>query len=430
MEASLLGFAVLLVLCFLGVPLAFATLLVGVVGFAIFRGLDPALAMASQQIAEVTTNYTLSVVPLFVLMGSLINRARISGDLFEFSQALMGRFRGGLAMATVLSCAGFSAVSGSSLATAATMTRVAMPELRKFGYNDRLSTGALASGGTLGIMIPPSVPMVIFGLVSQTDIAKLFIAGILPGVLLVILLLGVIHITVRKNPELGPASGAASFDDILKGFMNTWPVMVLFGLVLGGIYLGVFTPTEAGAVGAGGAFVFAVSRGALRSVPDILETFGEAVLTTAKIFAIAFSAIIFSNFVNLSGMPFDLMRWVVQMELSPILLVLTIALICIALGTVFEAIGILVLIIPVFLPALSAAGVDLIWFGVIAILVIEIGLITPPIGMNVFTVKSVQSDVPLLDIFRGVTPFLIASFVAFFLILAVPQIATFLPSLM
>jgi tripartite ATP-independent transporter DctM subunit len=272
--------------------------------------------------------------------------------------------------------------------------------------------------------------MVIFGLISQADIGKLFIAGILPGILMVILLLGAIHLTVRINPALGPSGGASTAADILHAFFCIWPVLVLFLLVLGGIYLGVFTPTEAGAVGAGGACVFALSRGPFRSFSDILETFGEAVYTSARIFSIAFAALIFSNFVNLSGMPFDLVRWVTQMELSPILLVLVIALICMALGTVFEAIGILVLIIPVFLPALSASGVDLIWFGIVAILVIEIGLITPPIGMNVFTVKSMQPDIPLMTIFRGVTPFLLADLVAFVLILIFPFIATFLPSMM
>ncbi|MFV0244706.1 MAG: TRAP transporter large permease [Qingshengfaniella sp.] len=430
MEQALIGFAALLLLSFIGIPLAFATLLVGLAGFALLRGLDPALSMASQQIVEITTSYNLSVIPLFVLMGSLINRARISGDLFEFSQALMGRFRGGLAMATILSCAGFSAVSGSSLATSATMTKVAMPHLRRFGYDDRLSTGALASGGTLGIMIPPSVPMVIFGLISQADIGKLFIAGILPGSLMVVLLLSAIHLTVRINPALGPSGGPASVVQILRGFLRCWPIMVLFLLVLGGIYLGIFTPTEAGAVGAGGACVFALSRGALRTIPDILETFGEALYTSARIFSIAFAALVFSNFVNLSGMPFDLVRWVMRMDLSPILLVLMIAVICMVMGTVFEAIGILVLIIPVFLPALGAAGVDLIWFGIVAILVIEIGLITPPIGMNVFTVKSMQPDVPLTSIFAGVTPFLLANLMALVFILTIPAIATWLPSMM
>lgn len=430
MEQALIGFAILLLLSFIGVPLAFATMLVGIAGFAILRGLDPALSMASQQIVEITTSYNLSVIPLFVLMGSLINRARISGDLFEFSQALMGRFRGGLAMATILSCAGFSAVSGSSLATSATMTKVALPHLRRFGYNDRLSSGALASGGTLGIMIPPSVPMVIFGLISQADIGKLFVAGILPGILMVLLLLGAIHVAVRINPSLGPSGETSTAKDVLNGLLRTWPVMALFTLVLGGIYLGVFTPTEAGAVGAGGACIFALSRGALRSFSDILETFGEAVYTSARIFSIAFAALIFSNFVNLSGMPFDLVMWINQMELSPVLLVLMIALICMLMGTVFEALGILVLIIPVFLPALSAAGVDLIWFGIVAILVIEIGLITPPIGMNVFTVKSMQPDIPLMTIFQGVTPFLLAYLVAFGVIMIFPSIATYLPSMM
>ena len=430
MELALLGFAALLVISFIGVPLAFATLVVGVAGFTYLRGFEPALAMASQQIIEITTNYGLSVIPLFVLMGSLINRAEISDDLYDFSNAMMGQFKGGLAMATILACAGFSAVCGSSLATAATMSKVAMPHMRRYRYSDTLSTGSLAAGGTLGIMIPPSVPMAIYGIVAEEDIGALFIAGILPGVLLVPLYLVSVYITVSVRPADGPAGARTDWSTTLALLGRTWPVLALFILVLGGIYLGVFTPTEAGAVGAFGGLIFAIVRGRLKTWADIVLTFGEAVRTTAMIFAIGFCALVFSNFVNLSGMPFDLVRWVVQMELSPIYLVLIISLICVALGTVFEAIGILLLIIPVFLPALMAAGVDLIWFGVIVIIVIEMGLITPPIGMNVFTVKSVVTDVPLMRIFVGVTPFIAADLVALFLIMLIPGIATLLPNLM
>lgn len=431
MAAALTGFAVVLVLSLLGMPLALSTLFVGIVGFSLFRGIDASIAVAGQWIMEMSMNYGLSVIPLFILMGTFIHRARISDELYDASYAWLGRRKGGLAMSTVLACAGFAAVCGSSLATAATMSKVAMPPMRKFGYHDALSTGTLAAGGTLGIMIPPSVPMAIYGIIVSEDIGKLFIAGILPGLLLVCLFMLVIGILVRARPDLGPRGEPLSLAEKILRSRSTWPIIALFAIVLGGIYTGVFTPTESAAVGAFGAYLFAFLRGRLRSFPELLNAFAETIRTTSMIFAIVFCGIMLAQFVNVTGMPFQLVELVgIEQGIGPVGLVLGICLICVIMGMIFESLGILLLVVPVFLPSLQALGVDLIWFGIIIILVVELGLITPPIGMNVFTVKSVVSDVKLAQIFAGVTPFIFAMIVALALLILFPDIATWLPNLM
>ncbi len=430
MVISLVGFAVILGLSFLGIPLAYATLAVGFFGFAYLRGFDAAIIASGQEIFEFSANFGLSVVPLFILMGTLIQKANISDELYEAGYAWVGKLRGGLAMATVLSCAGFSAVSGSSLATAATMAKVAMPPMRRYKYHDSLSTGTLAAGGTLGIMIPPSVPMIIYGIVTETNIGALFIAGILPGFLLTVSYLAAIYFRVLLNPKLGPPGDDVPMSQKLRTLPRTWPIMVLFSLVLGGIYLGVFTPTEAGAVGSVGGFLFALSRGRMWSIKDNIEVFTDAFVTTAKIFTIGFAALTFGQFMNFAGLSAALVQFTDALNLGHIGLPVMICLICVLLGMVFESIGILLIIIPVFLPSLEVAGIDMIWFGIVVIIVVELGLITPPIGINVFTVKSVIPDVDLGKIYAGVVPFVIADLVVLVLIFLIPGIAILLPSLM
>jgi|AP12_2_1047962.scaffolds.fasta_scaffold12269_2 tripartite ATP-independent transporter DctM subunit len=426
MTIALIGFAGLLFLCFLGFPLGFSTLIAGVVGFAYMRNWDwhASVTMMSQQIVETGANYGLSVIPLFLLMGVFIHRANISEDLFEASNALLGRFRGGLAQATVLACAGFSAVSGSSLATAATMTKVAMPHMRRYKYDDSLSSGVIAAGGTLGIMIPPSVPLVIYGLVAEQDIGKLFIAGVAPGVLLVALYMAAVAAVVWIRPAMGPAGAAVPRAARYRAYGNVWPVLVLFVLVLGGIYFGVFTPTEASGIGAIGAAAFAWWRGRLRTLRQLYESLLEACRTTAALFIVIFGAQVFANFINLSGLPGALVDLVESFELSAVGTVFAISVICIVMGMIFEAIGILLLFVPVFLPTLIIMDVDLIWFGIVMVIVVELGLITPPIGMNVFTVRAMMPDIRLARIFRGVTPFVVADLVALALLFALPVIAT------
>lgn len=432
MTLALIGIAVVLVLSVLGVPLAFATLFVGVAGILHLRGFDAAVGITGQWIMESSMNYGLSVVPLFILMGAFIHRSGISEELYDASYAWLGQFRGGLAMATVFACGGFAAVCGSSLATAATMGRVAMPPMRKFNYNDALSTGTIAAGGTLGIMIPPSVPMVIYAIIVSADIGALFIAGIIPGLLLVTLFLIAIAILVRFRPDLGPAGEPVPLKEKFRKSLGVYPVIGLFLIVLGGIYTGVFTPTESAAVGAFGAYLFALARGYMRNRKELMVVLGETVRTTAMIFAILFCGLIMAQFVNLTGLPFELVDLVTgeNAAISATALIIGICIISVIMGMIFESLGILLLVVPVFLPSLEALNVDMIWFGIIIILVVELGLISPPIGMNVFTVKAVVPDVPLTRIFAGVTPFIFAMLLALVLIFLFPQIATWLPNLM
>lgn len=430
MVPALIGFAALLALCFIGFRVGFATLIVGFIGFAMQRGWEASFAMVGQQVLHDSMNYNLSVIPLFILMGVLIVHARISRDLYDAAYAGLGKYRGGLALATVLAAGGFSAVCGSTLATAATMSKVAMPPMRKYKYSDQLASGTIAAGGTLGIMIPPSVPLVIYGLIAEQDIGLLFIAGILPGLLLVTLFMIAVGITVRRDPLAAPPSPPLEPARRKEAIRGTLPVLILFLVVLGGIYTGVFTATEAAGIGSFGAAVIAVLRGHLRTFAEWRECMVDATTTTATIFIVLLGAIVFSQFINLSGLPYDLLDLVDAWALSPFQLVIFVCVIAILMGMVFEAIGILVLLVPVFLPALQISGVDMIWFGILVVLVSEIGLITPPIGMNVFVVKSVLPDVKLGAIFKGVLPYIGALVFALILVLLIPGIATLLPGLM
>lgn len=429
MTIALIGFACVIALSLAGARIGFASLIVGFVGFGMMRGWGASQALVGQQILENAMSYNLSVIPLFVLMGMFIYRSDIAADLYEAAYAGLGHFKGGLAQSTVLACAGFSAVCGSSLATAATMTKVAMPSMKRYGYADQLSAGTIAAGGTLGIMIPPSVPLVIYGIVAEQDIGLLFIAGIVPGLLLVISFLITIVIWVTLSPAIAPAK--VNDEDAKHGraIASALPVLFLFVLVLGGIYGRVFTPTEAAGIGATGAAAIAWFRGHFRTLREWKDALVEAASTTASLFTVLFGTLVFAQFVNLSGMPYDLVRLIDSLNLGGTGLVIAIAIIAVLMGMIFEAIGILLLIVPVFLPALVSANVDLIWFGIVVVLVTELGLISPPVGMNVFVVKSVMPDIPLGAIFAGVTPFIIAMLVVLALVLAFPQIATMLPNL-
>ncbi|MEL0624075.1 TRAP transporter large permease [Marinomonas arenicola] len=431
MFEALIGFAVLIVISLMGVPLAFASLIVGLVGFAYYRGLESSVFMASQQIAELIANPNLVVVPIFILMGELVRRAGITDELYELGEHMMGRFKGGLAMATVIASGAFSTVCGSSVATAATMTKVALPPMRRFGYKDSLSAGTVAAGGTLGILIPPSMPMVIYCIFAQEDIGKMWIAGIVPGLLMMTLFILTITIMVKVKPDLVATEEKSEKKVANSGAMlRARGFLALFGTVLGGIYLGLFTPTEAASVGAFGAFLFSLHRGKMRTLKEYRDVIGAAAGISASIFAVASCALVFSQFINISGLPFQLVGLIDEWQLNGLMLVVAISVLCVFLGMVFEVIGILVLIIPIFLPSLSAQGVDLIWFGVIVIILIELGLVTPPLGINVFTVKAAQPDIRLKSVFMGVTPFVFAMVVTAALILFFPVIAMGLPDLM
>ena len=447
MDTTLVGFLALFAICFSGVPLGYTLIIFGTIGFAYVRGeaddvgffqaiaegAEPAMTMAGQQIIDMGLNDGLAVLPLFVLMGVFIHRAGLSDGLYAAGNMVFGRAPGGLAMATVGACAGFAAVSGSSLATAATMAKVAMPSMKRYGYADSLAAGSIAAGGTLGILIPPSVPMVIYGILTESDIGKLFIAGVIPGILLTILYIISIVAVIRVKPSLAPRSEVERPDNVTELFVSVGGVIVLFAIILGGIYLGVFTPSEAAGIGAAAGLLFLLMALYSRrefSWRAIVEPLIEAGITTSMIFVVAFGALIFANFTNLAGMVDGIVSAIEYFELSPVGVVLAMCVIYLLLGCVFDSLAMLLLTIPIFVAVIEPMGVDLIWFGIVAIIIVEIGLITPPIGMNVFVVKTVLTDVRIWAIFAGVWPFVVASLIGLALIIAVPEIALMLPNLM
>ncbi len=429
MTEALLGFLAVFAMAFLRIPLAVAMTISGLVGLGLMRGWMPAYASTSQVVFETGFAYVLSVVPLFVLMGNFVARAGMAQDLFNAANAFVGHRRGGLAMASIIASGGFGSICGSSIATAATMTRVAYPEMRKFGYSDSLATGAIASGGTLGILIPPSTILVIYGIITETNIGKLFIAGILPGLLAIVLLcLAVLFVTWR-DPSAGPPGPRQSWLQRLIAVRNVWGVALLFLLVIGGIYGGVFTATEGAGVGAAGAFFFALFKGTLR--PKLLvEILIESARTTAMLFTILIAAMIFTNFINFTTMPADLRDFVLQFSPNPIMVVVMMMGIYILLGMVMEELAIVLLTIPVFFPIITGLGFDPVWFGILIVTIVEIGLISPPVGLNLFVINSLLPDVRLTTIYRGVWPFVAADVVRLGILIAFPVIALWLPGFM
>jgi len=429
MIEAVLGFLAVFAMAFLRIPLAVAMAISGVVGMGLMRGWMPAFASTSQVIFETGFHYVLSVIPLFVLMGNFVARAGMAKELFTAANAFVGHRRGGLAMASIIASGGFGSICGSSIATAATMTRVAFPEMKAHGYKDTLASGAIAAGGTLGILIPPSTILVIYGIITETDIGKLFIAGILPGlVAIACLCLGVVFVTWR-DPSAGPPAERYNWRQRLAAVRGIWGVAVLFALVIGGIYGGVFTATEGAGVGAGGAFVFALLRGALtpRVLLDILV---ESARTTAMLFTILIAAMIFTNFINFTTMPGDLRDFVLQFSPHPVMVVVMMMGIYLALGMVMEELAIVLLTIPVFFPVIVGLGFDPIWFGILIVTIVEIGMISPPVGLNLFVINSLLPNVKLGSIYRGVWPFVMADVVRLGILIAFPAIALWLPSLM
>jgi C4-dicarboxylate transporter, DctM subunit len=422
MTAAIIGFMAVFLLAFAGVPLAFAMLLAGVGGYAALRGIDPSLHMLGQVVVDSSTNYGMSVLPMFILMGLFVHKADISGELYDAANAWLGHLKGGLAHATLAACALFAAISGSSIATAATMTKVAMPPMRRLGYHDRLSTGTVASGGVLGVLIPPSVPLVIFGLLTETDIRQLFIATIVPGVLLLLLFLGAVWVTLLLNPELGPRGERVPLRQRFIALKGVWSTIVLFAFVMGGLYGGVFTATECAGMGASGALLIALARRKL-TFSGVLACLQETASTTAMLFAIVFGALVFANFITLSGLTAQLVDWIQNSGFSATGVLLAMVLIYLVLGALMEAMGLLLLTAPIFTAVAVEMGINPVWFGIFVVMMIEVGMLTPPVGMNVFTVKTLLPEVKLSTIFRGVMPFVIANLIAVGLLIVWPVIA-------
>ena len=431
MTEALIGFAVLLAFVFLRMPIAFAMGVVGFVGFAYLGDWNwlAATSMAGQRVINTAQNYGLSVVPLFILMGNLVSRAGLSSELYAASNAFLGHRKGGLSMATIVACGGFSAICGSSLATAATMSKVAMPPMRKYGYADSLSTASIAAGGTLGILIPPSVILVIYGLMTETSIRELFATEFIPGLIGILFYLGAVQFVVWRNPAAGPRGERLNWPERMIALKGVWGTMILFGIVMGGIYGGVFTPTEAAGIGAGGALLIALSRRAL-SWRALFDTLAETARTSATLFTVLIGALIFSSFVNRAGLPDGLRDLVSSFDVAPMVVIVLILAVYIVLGCVFESLSMLLLTIPVFFPLVESFGFHPVWFGIVVVVVTEISLITPPVGLNVFVLSGVLRDVSTSTVFKGVTPFWCADILRLALLVMVPVLSLFLPNLL
>jgi len=473
MTEALVGLLAMMLLAFVRIPIALSMGIVGIVGYAYMRDWSwgSAFATAQTKIYETGRNYTLSVVPLFILMGNFVTRAGMSQELFRAAYAFIGHLRGGLAMATIVACGGFGAICGSSIATAATFAKVAYPSMKKYGYSDALATGAIASGGTLGILIPPSTIMVIYGIMTGTNIGKLFAAGILPGILAIVLLCLAVQYATWRDPKAGPpgerlgwrerfatldgvvwfvalgvglvaavqlgwlagddatVAGAFAVFALSLVYKGVTSVIALFVLVMGGIYGGVFTATEGAGVGALGALVFALARRALdwRSLYAALL---ESARTTSMLFLILIGALMFAEFVNITTMPKDLIAFVKRFDISPVMVVAVIMVIYVLLGTAMEELSMILLTVPMFFPLIVHLGLDPIWFGILIVVVVEIGLISPPVGMNLFVLKTLLPQVSTQTVFRGVLPFVAVDCVRLAILIAFPIISLYLPSLM
>jgi tripartite ATP-independent transporter DctM subunit len=422
-------FCLLFVLLAGGMPIGFAMGLSAFLGMLFFIPIDAALALLGQTAYETALTYDLSVIPMFVLMGYIAGNAGLSESLYRACNAWLGHRRGGLALATIGGCGAFAAICGSSLATAATMAQIALPEMRRYNYDDRLATGSVAAGGTIGILIPPSVIMVIYGLLTETSISKLFLAGILPGLLTVVGFMIAIAIMTRINPKLGPPAARSTFRQRIAALQSVWGTAALFLVVIGGLYFGIFSPTEAASIGAVGALFLGILNGKF-SWQLLTRSLMETVKTTAMIFTILIGAIMFNNFLILAGIPTLISDWITGLPLGKLAILVVILAMYFVLGCLLDSLAMILLTIPIVFPIVKALGYDPVWFGIIIVMVVELGLITPPIGMNVFVIKGIAKEVPLETIFRGVTPFIVAQIILLAVLVAFPQIALWLPSTM
>ena len=435
LEYGAIGFAALLLLLALRIPIGISMLVVGMVGYVAISGVPALLNHLKSDMYWRFTTFDLSVVPMFVLMGQFAAKAGLSNALFRAANVWLGHHRGGIAMAAVGGCAGFGAISGSSLATAATMGQVALPELKRYNYAGSLATGALAAGGTLGILIPPSVVLIIYAIIVEANIATLFQAAFIPGILAALGYMAAIAVVVRINPEAGPAGPRASGRERLAALYDIWPVLVIFILVMGGIYVGIFTPTEGAGVGVTGTFLIAITRGGMRW-NGFVDALVGAATTTALIFLILLGAAMFNAFLGFSRLPFFAADFFKESGFSPMLVLLAMVVLFILLGFVMDSLSMILLTVPIFWPIIAALDFGLqpedlkLWFGIIALIVVEVGLITPPVGLNVFVINSMAKDVPMIETFKGVLPFLMSDALRVALIILFPIITLILPRLL
>jgi C4-dicarboxylate transporter DctM subunit len=427
-SAGIGGICLLLVLFLLRMPVAFAMAFVGSVGFAYLNGSGPALNLLAQDLYDSFSSYPLSVIPMFILMGSFAYASGISRRLYSSAYTWVGQFRGGLTIATVLACSGFAAICGSTAATAATMGRIALPEMRKYNYDNALATGTVAAAGTLGILIPPSTVLIVYGILTEESIGRLFVAGILPGALLTLFFVATVGLLCWRNPRLGPAGPPTSWAQKARAATGILPATVLFLLTIGGLFLGWFSPTQAGAIGAGGALLIGLGRRQL-TWSGFLESGLDALRTACMVIFIIAGATVFGHFMAVTMIPFLLADWVGNLPISPMAILAIIVAIYFIGGFFMDSMALIVVTIPIFFPIVQRLGFDPIWFGVLIVLTGEMGVITPPVGVNVFVIKGITPDIPLQVIFKGIMPFLVALMLFTMVLMAFPQIATFLPGL-
>ncbi len=430
---AIIGFVVLFALMLLRVPVGMAMGLVGVTGFSYLVGGAPALKLVGQTSMRTVTDYTFGVIPMFLLMGAFVSNSGMSSELFRAANAFVGHRRGGLGIATVAACGGFAAICGSSVATAATFSTVAYPEMRRFGYPQSFATGVIAAGGTLGAMLPPSTVLAVYGIITEQDIGKLFFAGILPGLLAGAMYMLTIAVIGWVRPGFLPAGPRSTWRERIDAFRDIWAPLLLFAFVIGGLYglpfLPKFTPTEAGGVGAAGAFVIGVLRGRLRDV-EIKRSLLQATRTAAAVFTVLIGALLFGYFLTVTQTPQKVTEFLTGLGLGRYGVLALIMLMYLVLGCLMDALAMIILTIPIIFPVIMTLGFDPIWFGVIIVMTVELGLIHPPVGMNVFVIKSVVQDVKFSTIFYGVLPFIVTDLVRLVILIAFPILATFLPSRM
>jgi tripartite ATP-independent transporter DctM subunit len=426
---GIIGIIVLIILLFSRMPVGFVMGFLGFLGFSYVRGIEPGLSLLASDVFDVFSSYGLTVVPLFVFMGQIAFHAGISKRLYDSAYVLMGSRKGGLAMATVGACAGFSAISGSTNATAATMASVTLPEMKRYNYDQGLATGTVAAAGSLGILIPPSVIFIVYGILTEQSIGKLFAAGILPGILLSILFLLTIYLRVLKNPSLAPPGPKTSLREKIKSFVGVLETLLIFALVMGGIFFGVFTPTEAAAAGAFLTILIALLRRQL-TWKGFVQSLADTTRISCMVMVIVTGAVIFGHFMTVTALPYNLANWVSSLPLPSFAIMGVIIIVYLFGGCFMDALAMIMLTIPIFFPVAQQLGYDPIWFGVVIVLITEMGVITPPVGVNVYVVYGVAKDVPLENIFKGVLPMLLALLLCNLILLIFPQIALWLPSLM
>jgi len=424
-----IGFVSLFALMLLRVPVGMAMGLVGVTGYGYLIGMEPALKMVGQTVMRTVTDQSFAVIPMFMLMGALVSVSGISRELFRAANAFLGHLRGGLGVATVLACGGFAAICGSSVATAATFSKVAYPEMRRYGYPSSFATGVIAAGGTLGIMIPPSTVLAVYAILTQQDIGKLFMAGVVPGLLAILMYMLTIGLIVMAKPGFLPAGERKPWAERMASLKDVWAPLALFVFVIGGLYGGVFTPSEAGGMGAAGAFILGVLRRRL-SLPQIREALLEATRTCAAVFTVLIGALLFGYFLTITQTPQKVTEFLTGLGLNRYALLAIIMGLYLVLGCLMDAMAMIILTVPIIFPLILQLGFDPIWFGVIVVMVVELGLIHPPVGMNVFVIKSVVPEVSFTQIFRGVLPFIGIDLVRLVILIAFPVLTLWLPARM